>query len=66
MQRIVLGGLAAICLVAAVGCAVGPVKNRLYVSEWKTKVQHPIKLQSDWVYEGEHWEHMVLVEEEGG
>ena len=59
--RIALVALAAATLlVAAAGCVgFGPKNNRLYVSEWRSKKDYPIKVYSEWQYPGEHWEHNV-------
>jgi hypothetical protein len=60
--RILLGALAAATLVLATGCGVGPINDRLYVSEWKPRKHHPIKVYDDFVYPGESYEHAVTVE----
>jgi hypothetical protein len=52
-------------VLVACGCGVGPIKNRLYVEEWKSKKRHPIPIERNWVYEGEHWEHAVYVDAGG-
>ena len=50
-------------LVAGTGCVgFGPKNNRLYPSEWRSKRDSPIRLYTDWTYEGEHWERSVVVE----
>jgi hypothetical protein len=54
-------GLAGILFLVA-GCGVGPVNNRLYVAEWHDHKRHPIPVAKDWVYEGEHFEHAVVVD----
>jgi len=56
----VLVGVALLC--GALGCGIGPHKDRLYVSEWKNKKDHPIRLDANWTYPGEHWEHAVYVD----
>jgi hypothetical protein len=61
--RYILGGVAAASLlVSASGCLVGPINNRLYPSEWKSKRDHPVQLEKDWQYPGEHWEHVAAVD----
>src|SRR4051794_12467464 len=61
LRHIFCGAAAAAFLVSSVGC-VGPIKDRLVVEEWKSKRDHPIQVEKDWVYEGEHWEHAVSVD----
>jgi hypothetical protein len=60
--RYILCGVAAASFLFSSGCLVGPINNRLYVSEWKSKRDHPVQLEKDWQYEGEYWEHTVIVD----
>jgi hypothetical protein len=66
MTRLALSLFAALFGVTALsGCLVGPVNDRLYVSEWKSKREHPIKVYREWTYQGEPWEHTVVCDGDG-
>ena len=61
--RLVLGGAAAALFLGAAGCGVGPINDRLYVSEWKSKRDRPVQIERGWQYEGEQWERAVYVDQ---
>lgn len=64
MTRYFAGALVAVAVLGAQGCiGIGPKHDRLYVSEWKSKRDHPVQVERDWVYQGEWWEHVVFVDE---
>lgn len=56
--------LLALASLASTGC-FGPINNRLYPADWKSKKRHPVPVYSEWTYQGEHWEHHEYVEGEG-
>ncbi|MFC1707044.1 hypothetical protein ACFL59_09530 [Planctomycetota bacterium] len=64
MARLVRGLLVLAGAVLLVSC-VGPEKeNSLVTSDWRTRIDRPIVLDPDWVYQGERFEQVYRPEEE--
>lgn len=59
MRRLTFALLVALGAAVTLGGCFGPINDRLYVSEWKSKKEHPIPVYRGWTYQGEHWEHVV-------
>ncbi len=51
------GSTAVVGVSAATGLGVGP-QSDMVETEWRSKRDHPIKVDKDWRYRGEWWEHV--------
>lgn len=38
--------------------------DRLVISDWRERREHPLELHKDWRYRGEWWQHMVIVDKD--